>query len=157
MADKTPQHARTVAGEAKANEPRMAERALDRRRERPEREPVARGEFWRRRALFGAHAIIAGPEGDRHEARGTAKIDPRGKPDLDLFVARAMHAHEARRQRRRVIGDDKIARAQKRRQRGPRQMQKSAACLGDEKFCGLRVGPDGGGHGCEATASGARA
>ena len=74
MADKAPQHACTVAPTKRRRMSRGWPSAPSTdAAEPPQREPVARGEFWGRRALFGAHAIVAGAEGDRHEAREIAK------------------------------------------------------------------------------------
>ena len=66
---------------------RMAERAFDRRGERPEVEPVAFAQPRRRRPILRTLAVIAGAEGDCDEAFGVAKLDPGGKPDLDRFAA----------------------------------------------------------------------
>ena len=87
MAREALEHARARTGETDRNQPRMAERAFDRRAERAEVEAVAPGERRRRGPFLGARAMIAGPERDRDEAFGVAKPDPAGKPDLDRCAA----------------------------------------------------------------------
>src|SRR3984957_6905105 len=73
MPDEALEHAHARTGEADPDQPRMAERAFDRRGERAEVETVAFAQQRRRGTILRALTVIAGAEDDCDEAFGVAK------------------------------------------------------------------------------------
>ena len=90
----------------------MAEQTLDDRNKWTEREAVAWPKRRRQHSFLSARAMITGAERDGYEPGRVADRHPRRKSNLDRLAARAMDTLQAGRQRRRIICNDEVARAE---------------------------------------------
>src|SRR5262245_25508316 len=83
--------------ELKQDEARMPELADNDGVKRPEVQPVAVMERWRRQAVLGASAIVTGAECNGREFPRIVELErrPSGQPDLQGFAARSVDARQA--------------------------------------------------------------
>src|SRR4029077_14212255 len=80
---------------------------------------------------------------------------PAGEPRLDWFASGAVDALQARGQRRRVVGDDEIARSKQGGYRRAGQMRDRPVSIGDEQLGEPPIDLVGGGHALGDSARGA--
>ena len=114
--------------EAQLDEPRMREHALDLRLQRSERQTIACGERRRGRTVFRPRVEIARTEHERRALRevGGRELAAPGEAHLDCGARAPVHAMQARRQRRGVVGDDEIVAAQELRELSARGVRQAA-------------------------------
>jgi hypothetical protein len=84
---------------------------------------------------------------------GSRSLTQAASLTLDGFAARAMCARQGRWQRRRIVGDDEVARLEERGERRARQMTDAAYHVGDQELGAQAVDRNGCSHGRVAGAS----
>src|SRR5262249_45097427 len=100
---------------------------------------------------FGGRVMITGPEGKNDKPGGIAHRYPRRKADLDRLAACDMGAAQARRQGRRIVRDDQVARAEQPCKLGSRRIPHCAAGVDNQQLGRFPVVAVGGTHGCLST------
>jgi hypothetical protein len=124
------------AREANRHEPGMVVQANDRGLKRSEREDIPDPERRRDRPLLGPCPKVARPEHDDHDLPDVLdrKRAPGGETDFDRRCGPAVEPREARRDRRRVVGDEEVPGTQHLWQRRTCRVAQRAVGGGDEEL-----------------------
>src|SRR5215813_14035857 len=97
--------------------------------------------------------MITAAKRDGRELPQVVNRHPSGKPDFNRPASRVMGANQTCWQRGRVVGDNEIARAEKRREQGSRQVSYCAIGVNREEFGRLLAKLVVRSHGCPVTAA----
>ena len=122
--------------EEQPHEARMIELAHDRRLQRTQAQAIAGCEGRRRRAMLGRRAEVALAEHNRREISHRLNVERASccEAHFDRRAGRNVHSGEAGRQRRGIVGDHEIARAQIIHEGGPPCVNDLALRVHDEKL-----------------------